>query len=116
MKRLDMYDAREGGGFSSAQPPPCAGEACKPAVTPAPAIYGAPARRDVPGRREPRRCTCGETGCDGEESEEDDQEETRQGEDWAQAGEDRAQSREAAGGTQSNAARSGQLSGSRGGR
>jgi hypothetical protein len=40
---VDVYDAREDGGFSSAQPPPCAGEACKPAVTPAPAIYGAPA-------------------------------------------------------------------------
>jgi hypothetical protein len=38
----DLYDAREGGGFSSVQPPPCGGEACKPAVTPAPAIYGAP--------------------------------------------------------------------------
>jgi hypothetical protein len=40
---LDMYDAREDGGFSAVQPPPCGGEACKPAVTPAPAIYGAPA-------------------------------------------------------------------------
>ena len=39
---IDMYDAREDGGFSSAQPPPCSGEACKPAVVPAPAIYGAP--------------------------------------------------------------------------
>jgi hypothetical protein len=39
---IDVYDAREDGGFSSAQPPPCSGEACKPAITPAPAIYGAP--------------------------------------------------------------------------
>lgn len=39
----DMYDAREDGGFASATPPPCSGEACKPALAPAPAIYGAPA-------------------------------------------------------------------------
>jgi hypothetical protein len=39
---IDVYDAREGGGFSEAQPPPCSGEACRPPVTPAPAIYGAP--------------------------------------------------------------------------
>jgi hypothetical protein len=39
---IDMYDAREDGGFASATPPPCSGEACKPALTPAPAIYGAP--------------------------------------------------------------------------
>jgi hypothetical protein len=46
---VDVYDAREGGGFSSAQPPPCAGEACKPAVTPAPAIYGAPSSATFQG-------------------------------------------------------------------
>jgi hypothetical protein len=46
---VDMYDAREDGGFSSAQPPPCAGEACKPAVTPAPAIYGAPSSATFEG-------------------------------------------------------------------
>ena len=46
---IDMYDAREGGGFSSAVPPPCAGEACKPAVTPAPAIYGAPSSATFEG-------------------------------------------------------------------
>src|SRR5262249_1889092 len=45
----DMYDAREGGGFSAAVPPPCAGEACKPAVTPAPAIYGAPSSATFQG-------------------------------------------------------------------
>jgi hypothetical protein len=38
----DIYDAREDGGLSSATPPPCSGEACKPAVTAAPAIYGVP--------------------------------------------------------------------------
>jgi hypothetical protein len=45
----DLYDAREGGGFSSATPPPCSGEACKPAVTPAPAIYGAPSSATFQG-------------------------------------------------------------------
>jgi hypothetical protein len=45
----DMYDAREDGGFSSAAPPPCSGEACKPAVTPAPAIYGAPSSATFQG-------------------------------------------------------------------
>src|SRR6202040_2045976 len=39
---LDLYDARVEGGFSIAVPPPCGGEACRPPVTPAPAIYGAP--------------------------------------------------------------------------
>ena len=39
---IDVYDAREDGGFTQASLPPCAGEACKPAVTSAPAIYGAP--------------------------------------------------------------------------
>jgi hypothetical protein len=46
---VDMYDAREGGGFSSATPPPCSGEACKPAVMPAPAIYGAPSSATFQG-------------------------------------------------------------------
>jgi hypothetical protein len=46
---VDVYDAREGGGFSSATPPPCSGEACKPAVTPAPAIYGAPSSATFQG-------------------------------------------------------------------
>ena len=46
---IDMYDAREDGGFSEAQVPPCAGEACKPAVTPAPAIYGAPSSATFQG-------------------------------------------------------------------
>jgi hypothetical protein len=38
----DVYDARVGGGISAAAPPPCGGEACRPPVAPAPAIYGAP--------------------------------------------------------------------------
>jgi hypothetical protein len=46
---VDVYDAREGGGFSSATAPPCTGEACKPAVTPAPAIYGAPSSATFQG-------------------------------------------------------------------
>jgi hypothetical protein len=32
----DVYDARRGGGFSFKELPPCAGEACQPAGTPAP--------------------------------------------------------------------------------
>jgi hypothetical protein len=39
---VDMYDARVDGGFNPAVSPPCGGEACRPPVTPAPAIYGAP--------------------------------------------------------------------------
>ena len=39
---IDVYDARVGGGFSLAAPPPCGGEACRPPVAQAPAIYGAP--------------------------------------------------------------------------
>jgi hypothetical protein len=39
---LDMYDARVNGGFAMATAPPCGGEACRPPVTSAPAIYGAP--------------------------------------------------------------------------
>jgi hypothetical protein len=46
---IDVYDAREDGGFSAATPPPCSGEACKPAVTPAPAIYGAPSSATFQG-------------------------------------------------------------------
>jgi hypothetical protein len=36
----DLYDARVGGGFPAAPPPPtpCLGDACKPAATPAPAV------------------------------------------------------------------------------
>jgi hypothetical protein len=32
----DVYDARRGGGFSSQELPPCSGEGCQPAGTPAP--------------------------------------------------------------------------------
>jgi hypothetical protein len=46
---IDVYDAREGGGFAEAQAPPCAGEACKPAIAPAPAIYGAPSSATFQG-------------------------------------------------------------------
>jgi hypothetical protein len=45
----DLYDAREDGGFPVAVSPPCAGEACKPALTPAPAIYGSPASASFQG-------------------------------------------------------------------
>jgi hypothetical protein len=46
---IDVYDAREGGGFAQALAPPCAGEACKPAIAPAPAIYGAPSSATFQG-------------------------------------------------------------------
>jgi hypothetical protein len=39
---IDMYDARVDGGFLAPPTPPCGGEACRPPVVPAPAIYGAP--------------------------------------------------------------------------
>lgn len=39
---LDVYDARVNGGFQAPPVPPCGGEACRPPVTPAPAIYQAP--------------------------------------------------------------------------
>jgi hypothetical protein len=45
----DVYDAREDGGFASVEPQPCSGEACKPAITPAPAIYGAPSSATFQG-------------------------------------------------------------------
>jgi hypothetical protein len=46
---IDVYDAREAGGFAVAVPAPCSGEACKPAIAPAPAIYGAPASATFEG-------------------------------------------------------------------
>jgi hypothetical protein len=39
---VDMYDARVDGGFPSAIPQPCSGEACRPPIASAPAIFGAP--------------------------------------------------------------------------
>ncbi len=39
---LDVYDARVDGGFSPLSPSPCEGEACRPPVSPVPAIYDAP--------------------------------------------------------------------------
>ncbi|MGA9285297.1 MAG: hypothetical protein WBV85_07625 [Solirubrobacteraceae bacterium] len=38
----DLYDARVDGGFEAGAGPPCSGEACKPAISVAPSIYGAP--------------------------------------------------------------------------
>lgn len=45
----DLYDARVDGGFAAPQAPPCQGEACRPAVAPAPAIYGAPTSQAFSG-------------------------------------------------------------------
>ncbi|HXB66156.1 MAG TPA: hypothetical protein VNV42_14900 [Solirubrobacteraceae bacterium] len=39
---MDIYDARVDGGFSAPVPASCSGEACRPPVAPAPAIYQAP--------------------------------------------------------------------------
>jgi hypothetical protein len=50
---LDLYDARVDGGFSAAVSPPCGGEACRPPVTPAPAIYGAPTSATFVGAGNP---------------------------------------------------------------
>lgn len=41
-EEMDVYDARVGGGFSYPSQLTCSGEACRPPVTPAPAIYQAP--------------------------------------------------------------------------
>jgi WD40-like Beta Propeller Repeat len=46
---LDLYDAREDGGFSETVPPQCAGEACRPPVSVAPSIYGAPSSATFSG-------------------------------------------------------------------
>jgi hypothetical protein len=51
---IDLYDARVGGGFASATPPPCGGEACRPPNTPAPPIYGAPASAAFVGPGNPQ--------------------------------------------------------------
>lgn len=46
----DLYDARVDGGFEAqAAPPPCSGEACRPAVSVAPSIYGAPTSQAFSG-------------------------------------------------------------------
>ena len=49
--RIDVYDARVGGGFPvSASPPACDnGDSCKPPVSPQPAIFGAPASATFSG-------------------------------------------------------------------
>jgi hypothetical protein len=41
-EEADVYDARVDGGLQTSENPPCAGEACRPPVTPAPSIYGTP--------------------------------------------------------------------------
>jgi hypothetical protein len=45
-ENLDVYDAREGGGFPAAQPPaaPCEAEACRPPLSAAPAMPGLASR------------------------------------------------------------------------
>lgn len=45
----DLYDARVDGGFVAPLAPPCQGEVCRSAVTPAPAIYGAPTSQAFSG-------------------------------------------------------------------
>jgi hypothetical protein len=54
---LDMYDARVSGGFLAPVPPPCGGEACRPPVTSAPAIYGAPPSATFAGAGNPPQPT-----------------------------------------------------------
>ncbi|HEX5309330.1 MAG TPA: hypothetical protein VFW38_09655 [Solirubrobacteraceae bacterium] len=54
--QADLYDARVGGGIVAQQEenvPPCSGEACKPAISTAPAIYGAPASQAFVGGGNP---------------------------------------------------------------
>jgi hypothetical protein len=52
---IDVYDARADGGFPSATPPPCSGEACRPPTTSAPAIYGAPPSATFIGAGNPQQ-------------------------------------------------------------
>jgi hypothetical protein len=49
--RIDVYDARVGGGFPvSVAPPPCDnGDSCKPPPAPQPAVFGAPASATFSG-------------------------------------------------------------------
>jgi hypothetical protein len=49
--RIDVYDARVGGGFPvSASPPACDnGDSCKPPVSPQPGVFGAPASATFSG-------------------------------------------------------------------
>jgi hypothetical protein len=64
--RVDIYDARVGGGFAPPPPPPaeCQGEACLGPVTPPPAVSNAISLTPGPGNptttnRKPRRCPKG---------------------------------------------------------
>ena len=52
----DVYDVRRGGGLSFKELPPCAGEACQPASTPAP-DDGAPATNGAGGEGNYRPAT-----------------------------------------------------------
>jgi hypothetical protein len=52
----DVYDIRRGGGYSFKELPPCSGEACQPASTPAP-DNGAPATAGVGGEGNYRPAT-----------------------------------------------------------
>lgn len=49
----DLYDARVDGGLVAAAIPPCGGEACKPAISSAPSIYGAPTSETFEGTGNP---------------------------------------------------------------
>lgn len=45
----DLYDARIDGGLLAPVAPPCQGEACRAAISPAPSIYGAPTSQTFNG-------------------------------------------------------------------
>jgi hypothetical protein len=49
----DLYDARIDGGLLAPTAPPCQGEACKPAISAAPSIYGAPTSQTFSGAGNP---------------------------------------------------------------
>jgi len=57
--RVDVYDARAGGGFPvSVLPPPCDnGDSCKPPPSPQPAAFGAPASATFSGAGNPTPTT-----------------------------------------------------------
>jgi hypothetical protein len=59
-ERLDLYDARAGGGIKEIPTPPCGGEPCRVPSTPAPALQGpASAGFSGPGNVHPKRCPKG---------------------------------------------------------
>lgn len=45
----DLYDVRVDGGLNAQAAPPCQGEACRPAISSAPSIYGAPTSETFDG-------------------------------------------------------------------